>query len=104
MPSSCETQSRLGRKDRALADYTSAISTGCKTGSTRDAYNARAKLYYETKQFDKAVQDWTKVISALPYCTEPLARRADAYAKMGKPDLAAKDRQHIQAIMSDFGE
>ncbi|HEY9713696.1 MAG TPA: tetratricopeptide repeat protein [Chroococcales cyanobacterium] len=57
-------------------------------------YKARGDAYMLTGAYDKAVSDYTRAIENSPeYSARSYKAQAEAYDKLGKTDLAAKDRK-----------
>lgn len=91
----------LGKHDLALADLT--MSVNLEPFSARSALLLRGNEYYATKQYQKAVDDYTKSISYGDNKAQDrlYALRASAYEKLGKQDLARKDRLKAKDSVKD---
>jgi len=61
------------------------------------AYEGRAKLRAKSGLFKEAIDDYTKAIQLVP-SSAVLKARAHLYEKMGRKDLAAKDRKEAERI------
>lgn len=63
----------------------------------------RGNQYYSVGAYKKAVDDYTEAIAAkMPKLQERLyTMRADAYEKLGRFDLARKDRKSAKALVDD---
>lgn len=75
----------------AIADYSKIIDLD---DDSEDAYQKRGDCQFALGQYKKALDDYNL---ALKHEVDPTAEsysaRANAYEKLGKPDLAAKDRK-----------
>jgi tetratricopeptide (TPR) repeat protein len=84
----------LGQPDKAIADVDSAIATRPKEYYN---YSRRAALYASLHQYQKAVEDYSTAIKLHDGRFDDLDRiyssRANAYEKLGRKDLADKDRK-----------
>ncbi len=82
---------RLGQYAKAIADYTTAADLN---PSEDDAFRYRGSSYFKLGRYDKAVEDYTEAITRDPVGNvETYSLRALAYDKLGKTDLALKDRR-----------
>lgn len=90
--------------DKALKDFN--VSTRL-TPSNSMNYKHRGNIYLRNKQYQKALADFTM---ALKCCSEPerdllLSQRATVYEKMGRKDLAEKDRKATKSsVMNEWGD
>jgi len=92
----------LKQDDAALKDYTEGIKLG--PGDNLN-YHARAMFFLATKQYLRAVQDFDQVIALNKRIeNEAFCRRerAQAYARMGKLELAEQDRKKAQELDDSF--
>lgn len=82
---------RMGQYAKAIADYTKAAELN---SSEDDAFRYRGSSYFKLGQYDKAVDDYTHAINQDPIGNvATYSLRALAYDKLGKIDLALKDRR-----------
>jgi tetratricopeptide (TPR) repeat protein len=86
----------LGKPTQAAEDYTRCIKLD---PTAFKSYRQRAACYVEMKEFEKAAQDLTKMIAMHEHC-EWYRARSHCYEKLGKKDLAAKDRQRVAELDS----
>jgi tetratricopeptide (TPR) repeat protein len=84
----------LGKPAQAAEDYTQCIKLD---PTAFKSYRQRAACYVEMKEFQKAAQDLTKMIGMHEHCEWHRAR-SHCYEKLGKKDLAAKDRQRVACL------
>lgn len=91
--------SSMKRYDLAIADLTQSM----EYDRTAHALMLRGNQYFSIKQYKKAVDDYTEAISMKsPKLQDRLfTMRADAYEKMGRFDLAKKDRKNAKSIVDD---
>jgi tetratricopeptide (TPR) repeat protein len=81
---------KIGKPEKALEDYSSLIKMN--PGDYTN-YFARGKLLLKMKRYAEAVADLSKSIEIEPQMSSKFYEsRAEAYSKLGKNDLAAKDR------------
>ncbi|MBX9941484.1 MAG: tetratricopeptide repeat protein [Candidatus Obscuribacterales bacterium] len=97
-----ESLARLGRLDEALKDYNNCINLNSRLA---DAYHMRANVYTMQKKYDLALADLAKVIYLNKNSTRmgrdyfaghsaaAYEDRARIFEKLGKPELAAKERK-----------
>ncbi|MBS1957177.1 MAG: tetratricopeptide repeat protein [Cyanobacteria bacterium SZAS-4] len=89
---------RLGQHAKAISDYTTAADLN---PSEDDAFRYRGTSYFKLGQYDKAVEDYSQAISRDPVGNvETYSLRALAYDKLGKTDLASKDRRTAKESQS----
>jgi tetratricopeptide (TPR) repeat protein len=94
---------RGGKLQEALKDLDKAVQLHPTDGEVR---KARAEIYMKLEEYDKAIPDLTAAIKTETFETSSLAtnlylQRATAYEKLGKKDLAEKDRKSAQGF-GDF--
>ncbi len=91
--------SSMKRYDLAIVDLTQSMAFD----RTAHALMLRGNQYFSIKQYKKAVDDYTEAISMKsPKLQDRLfTMRADAYEKMGRLDLAKKDRKDAKSIVDD---
>jgi len=58
----------------------------------------RGLEYMKMKNYDMAVEDFTEAIETMPESGSNFLARADAYDKLGKTELAAKDRAEAKKL------
>lgn len=97
-----ESLARLGRLDESLKDYNNCIKLN---PGLADAYHMRANVYTMQKKYDLALADLAKVIDLNKNSTKigrdffaghsaaAYEDRARIYDRLGKPELAAKERK-----------
>jgi tetratricopeptide (TPR) repeat protein len=80
----------LQQNDLAVKDFTTATHL-----SPKDCwcYMDRGNLYVTMHQYNQAVADFTTAIGLAPGNPKPYECRADVYEKLGRMDLARKDRE-----------
>ncbi|MEN8172156.1 MAG: tetratricopeptide repeat protein [Chloroflexota bacterium] len=75
-------------------------------GQTNDAseYAARAgKNYFEEKNIDKAIENWSRAISYNSENTDAHARLAIVYERLGRKTQAAREYLHVASLMQHDG-
>lgn len=83
---------KLGNFDASLKDLNSYISEQPDNDpSLRRAYQTRAKVQLERRDFAKAIQDYTEAISHSKFPDADYLRRAEAYFSRGKLKEAESD-------------
>lgn len=82
------------RMDLAIKDYSKLI----ELKPNRIWYISRADLYEKNSQYDMAINDYTKAIelSLISDLDDIYIKRAVAYDKLGKADLAQADRTKVE--------
>lgn len=78
----------LKQYDKAIDDATIML----KLRPEHYRFALRAKIYYNKGDYEKAAQDWTTAIKLSSGNSLYYEGRAKCYEKMGKTDLAKKDR------------
>ena len=79
-----------------MADYNHVIE---KNPSDDEAYKRRGELYYLLGSYDKAIADYSRALTL--DCDAPAAvleARSNAYKKLAKYDLAARDARKAQQL------
>ncbi len=87
----------LGRYHESIDDLSTLIA---KKPDGWDAYWIRGIAYESLGLYLKGATDFTKVIELQPQFEEAFGRRADCYEHLGSFDMAAKDRERMQKLMS----
>ena len=87
-------------------DYTNAI-TVCNEAIKRDstninAYNIRGMAYHNTKNYNAAIADYTKVITDYPNYHDAYSNRGNVYIWVKNYDAAITDYNIAIIINSDF--
>ncbi|MBX9952427.1 MAG: tetratricopeptide repeat protein [Candidatus Obscuribacterales bacterium] len=83
---------KLNKTDEAIACLTNLL----KHNDDDDAaYEARGNLLFKGGRVKEAITDYSKAIELLPSATL-YEQRAQAYEKMGRKDLASKDRKQAE--------
>jgi tetratricopeptide (TPR) repeat protein len=85
-----------GDYDRAIADYTQAITLDPKY---ENAYVNRGNMYREKGDFDRAIADYTQVITLDPKYENAYFKRGNMYREKGDFDRAIAD--YSEAIRLD---
>ncbi len=78
----------------AIADSTEALSINIKRNDLQGvgaAYTRRGDNYFQNKEDDKAISDFSAAIAADPENPRRYTSRAGTYSLMGKTDLALAD-------------
>jgi len=89
----------LKQYQKAIEDCTRAISLSATNPvAAAGAYANRGESYVEVGQNEKAIDDLTKAIASHPKPAEAYYYRAMAYEKLGKKDLASKDRAKAKEL------
>jgi TonB family protein len=83
-----------GMLDEAIAD----ISKGIEELDSHYNYSQRGDLYIQTGDYENAVKDFTEAIRLKPEHGDYYSKRAEAYRKLGKNDLAATDEQKAEEL------
>ncbi len=86
---------RMGRWDRAVADYDKAIAARPDDVVLRIE---RARGHRHLKQWDRAVADYGPAIDARPDDVALRVERAGCYQELKKPDEAAADFERVVAL------
>lgn len=90
--------------DKALKDFDTSTAL---TPTNSMNYKHRGNIYLQKKQYKKALDDFNM---ALKYCSEPErdllhSQRATVYEKIGRKDLAEKDRRATKnSVIDEFGD
>jgi tetratricopeptide (TPR) repeat protein len=97
-PTSFQIRSRIYKEkkmfDEAIADQTSAIEIYARE-DYRSPYNhfERGELYFLKGDYEMAARDFSEVIRLKPDFENIYKKRAEAYRKLGKNDLADADER-----------
>jgi tetratricopeptide (TPR) repeat protein len=87
---------KIGKVESATIAYSKLIARFPKMS---EPYRRRGDNYLKTGHADKSVTDYTKAIELMDIDAGPsYAARAQAYEKLGKPDLAKKDRDMAKKL------
>jgi tetratricopeptide (TPR) repeat protein len=91
--------SSMKKYELAIADMNQSLALD----RTAHGLMLRGNQYFAIKQYKKAVDDYTEAISMKsPKLQDRLfTMRADAYEKMGRFDLAKKDKKSAKSIVDD---
>jgi serine/threonine protein kinase len=90
-----------GEYDKAIADYTKAISIDPNYAI---AYNNRAVSYKHKGEYDKAIADFTKAISIDPNDAIAYINRGVSYDDKGEYDKAIADFTKAISIMPNYAD
>lgn len=88
--------SRMGRSKEAIDDLTIMIS---RAPESPEAYMRRAAEYEKLNDYKSALADYSKAIDLDPYRKLSYENRARVLFKLGKPDLANKDKTRALTIV-----
>ncbi len=77
---------------QAIKEWTKCIKFGIELP---EVYIKRGKCYFVTKELQKAAEDFSKAIKLEPRDPQAYIARANAYEKLGKAELAKKDRKEV---------
>jgi tetratricopeptide (TPR) repeat protein len=83
-----KTYFRMGEYDKAIADFTQAISIN---PNTTDVYILRGFAYDEKQDYDKAIADYTQAIRLDPKYATAYGNRGNVYSNKGDYDKAIAD-------------
>lgn len=90
--------------DKALKDFNASTAL---TPTNSMNYKHRGNIYLRRGQYQKALDDFNM---ALKYCSEPErdllhSQRANVYEKMGRKDLAEKERKATKnSVIDEWGD
>ncbi len=87
------------KPNEAMIDIKTALKTDTDRGGR--GHYLLSRIYMKQKQYAKALEVLNVSLARNQYNIEARKARADAYDKLGKPELAKKDRQELGA---DFSE
>lgn len=85
--------------DNEMKDIEKAIKFGM---TNADTYFRLGNSYYRKEQYDQAIKNYNKSLSMDSSFYNSLNNRAMAYDLSGKPELAAKDRQKLNAVSGNI--
>ncbi|MBN8617997.1 MAG: tetratricopeptide repeat protein [Anaerolineae bacterium] len=85
------THVELGKKQKALADYTEAIRLDPTVAAV---FNNRGQLYKQLKKFNEALADYTLAIGLDAKSADAYLNRGSLYDELGKRDEALADYDH----------
>lgn len=88
--------SKMGKRKEAIGDLTVMIS---RAPEVPEAYMRRALEYEQLKDYKSALIDYSKAIELDPYRRISYENRARILYKLGKKDLADKDKAKAQSII-----
>lgn len=93
--------SNFGKSDLAISAFSQSIAL--EPYNARSAVMLRGNEYFKTRQYQKAVDDYTKAIAYddMKAQDKLYSLRANAYEKLGKQDLARKDRLKAKNSVKD---
>jgi tetratricopeptide (TPR) repeat protein len=91
---------KLGDNDLAIADFSSALEHGLMPPQDMDVYFNRGLTYHAQEDYDRAVEDFSTVISREPNNAEAYFNRGLAYS--GKEDYDAAIKEYDKAILLDL--
>jgi tetratricopeptide (TPR) repeat protein len=96
----------LNDEKRAFADINEAIRVQDPRADSN--YKVRGDIYMHMKKYEEAAADYTSAIKRLSARNRMdvdlekfYSSRAAAYEKLGKRDLAAKDKAKVQSVVKD---
>ncbi|HIA54321.1 MAG TPA: tetratricopeptide repeat protein [Candidatus Melainabacteria bacterium] len=85
---------KLNKNSEAIACLTDLLKRNAEDDA---AYEARGNLQVKQGRLKEAIADYSKAIELLPSATL-YKQRADAYEKMGRKDLATRDRKEAERL------
>ncbi|HTF06244.1 MAG TPA: tetratricopeptide repeat protein [Bacteroidia bacterium] len=91
------TYARMGYYDSAVSGFTDGIAIE----GSGDLYHGRGLAYYESKQFDLAITDFTQAILYDPNSSLIYLHRAYAYAEIGKRTQMCEDLSKAWELGND---
>jgi hypothetical protein len=86
---------RKGEHDRAIGDYSQAITLNSKYTA---AYNNRGLAYRRKGEYDRAIADYDQAITLNSKYTLAYLNRAGAYKRKGEYDRAIADYDHALTL------
>lgn len=90
---------KLGQKERALADLSTAVRVGQNTVDDHYSYYSRGEAYKELGQYELAIADFTEIMRVLPpddsLRARALGERASAFTELGKYQEAIDDYSEL---------
>jgi tetratricopeptide (TPR) repeat protein len=87
-----ESYASLGDARRAIADYTTAIQEGLKTGLQNSRwYTERASSYRVLKEYQRALQDYNEALKIAPGHVTTIINRGELRRETGDLDGAIAD-------------
>jgi regulator of sirC expression with transglutaminase-like and TPR domain len=96
---------KLRARERALADYTTAIDEGSKHGFIAATwYNNRGVLYRQLQDLDHALHDFTAAIRVDPTYVLALHNRAQLRRALGDPQGAMADLTQVIDLEPEVGK
>jgi tetratricopeptide (TPR) repeat protein len=102
-----QAASMQGATQAAVAPVEEAVSEPPPAGPrkrvpvdapTADALTERGVRLYNQGRTQEAIDQFTKAIALDPNCAQAWARRAEAYARLGRGDEAEEDRRKLEAL------
>ena len=98
-----KTYAAWGKNDKAVEDYNSVIASCAETLKNGESlystdYLVWGHTYYNLKEYEKAIDKYTKAIELSPDYSSAYSSRADAYEAIGKTDLAEADRKSAEKL------
>jgi tetratricopeptide (TPR) repeat protein len=96
---SAEAYANKGDYDRAIANYTRAISLRPDYVGT---YYSRAMAYSNKGDYDRAIADYTEALRLNPDASWIYSRRGDAYYEKGDYDRAIADYNQSIRLLPDY--
>ncbi|MBA3858359.1 MAG: hypothetical protein C0507_15750 [Cyanobacteria bacterium PR.3.49] len=89
----------MGKPAEALADCQKALKTDPDKGGR--VHEIMGRAHFLLGQYQKAAAAYSYSIAKNQYNIEALRARAEAYEKLGKPELARKDRKELNDGFSE---
>lgn len=78
-------------QNKAINDLTKALQLGLKSADVEEAYISRGDIWFEKKQYDNAITDYSEMIRRFPKHDTPYYRRAKVWKAKGNLDKAIAD-------------
>lgn len=89
--------------DQAISLFTKAIQAGDLTkDDLSNTLHRRGWVYFNKKQYDRAIQDYNEAIRINPNNAHAFAGRGNAYSKEGRYDLAIRDFEEGMRLNPKF--
>ena len=79
----------LGRLDRAMEDFSAAITL--ERGTAANTFNSRGLAFQEQGRFDRAIEDFSTAITLDPQFADAYTNRGLAFKELGRFDRAMED-------------
>ncbi len=89
-----------GKHERAVEDLSKALALMSQDmDQTNAVYLARGQSMAKLKRYEEAIADFTQFISHEPQDMSAYCQRAEAYAALGKTELAEQDNKKFEELL-----